>query len=145
LANGKVIPTVTPETLTALKTYSWPGNVRELQNYVERAIVLSTDERFTLDLLPPHVKGMAPVRIGRHRSGDIETLCSELVTKGLMESGDDAADLHSRIVSLVEREVIHQVLKTCQGVQTKAAARLGINRNTLHKKIEEYALQEEAR
>jgi len=64
---------------------------------------------------------------------------------GLLEAGDEAIDVHDRVVSLVERELIHQVLKTCQGTQTKAAMRLGINRNTLHKKISDYGLESEAR
>jgi two-component system response regulator AtoC len=41
--------------------------------------------------------------------------------------------------------VIRQVLHSCHGVQTKAAARLGINRNTLHKKIAEYGLEGDVR
>ena len=72
-------------------------------------------------------------------------MCSELVTLGLIEAGDEAQDIHERIVSMVEKEVLLQVLRTCQGTQTKAAVRLGINRNTLHKKIEDYSLQSEAR
>jgi DNA-binding protein Fis len=67
------------------------------------------------------------------------------VTLGITESGDTAADVHERVVSLVEREVILQILRSCQGIQTKAATRLGINRNTLHKKIEDYHLEAEAR
>jgi DNA-binding protein Fis len=46
---------------------------------------------------------------------------------------------------MVEKELISQVLKASQGVQTRTASKLGINRNTLHKKIEEYGLEEEAR
>ena len=46
-------------------------------------------------------------------------------------------------MSLVEKELIHQVLQSCQGTQTKAANRLGINRNTLHKKLKEYGLDGE--
>ena len=72
-------------------------------------------------------------------------MCSELVTLGLLDAGEEAQDVHERVVSLVERELILQVLKTCQGTQTKAAARLGINRNTLHKKISDYGLESEAR
>ena len=49
-----------------------------------------------------------------------------------------ANDLYDRIVGRVERELIQQVLQTCDRVQIKAAARLGINRNTLHKKLSEY-------
>jgi DNA-binding protein Fis len=62
---------------------------------------------------------------------------------GLQSAGDGATNLHEHIVSQVEREVISQVLRSCQGVQTKAATRLGINRNTLHKKIDEYHLEAE--
>ena len=47
-------------------------------------------------------------------------------------------------MSLVERELLTQILSRCQGVQTKAAVRLGINRNTLHKKIEEFGLESRA-
>ena len=78
-------------------------------------------------------------------TGGLRGLCGELVSLGLREAGEEAADLHQRVVSLVEKELIQQVLKTSQGVQTRAATRLGINRNTLHKKIEEYGLESEAR
>ena len=46
--------------------------------------------------------------------------------------------LYQEVVGAVERELIEQVLQTCGGVQVKAAKSLGINRNTLHKKVEEY-------
>ena len=144
-ANGRKTVEITNEAIAALKSYSWPGNVRELQNYVERAIVLATGDRLSVEMFPPHVRGLAPVRIGRRQVQGRDVLCSELVTQGVTEAGDESRDLHQRIVSQVEKELIQQVLRTCQGVQTKAAARLGINRNTLHKKIEEYGLEGDAR
>ena len=144
-ANGRPVPRVENDALAALREYSWPGNVRELQNYVERAIVLAADDSLTLEQFPPHVRGLTPVRIGRPKRTSIDSLCGELVTLGLTQAGESACDLHPQIVSLVEKQLIQQVLKTCQGVQTKAAARLGINRNTLHKKIEEYSLTAEVR
>ena len=67
------------------------------------------------------------------------------MTLGVTEAGEDSTEVHDRVVSLVERELILQVLRSCQGIQTKAATRLGINRNTLHKKIEDYHLEGEAR
>ena len=69
-------------------------------------------------------------------------LCTELVRQGISTAGPNANDLHDRIVGRVERELIQQVLQTCDRVQIKAAARLGINRNTLHKKLAEYRLDE---
>ena len=62
--------------------------------------------------------------------------------QGISTAGPNANDLHDRIVGRVERELIQQVLQTCDRVQIKAAARLGINRNTLHKKLAEYRLDE---
>ncbi len=143
--NSKPACSVAAEALAALKSYSWPGNVRELQNYVERAVVLAKGSLLTLDLFPPAVRGIVPVRMTHARTGGLRGLCGELVSLGLREAGDEAGDLHQRVVSLVEKELIQQVLKTSQGVQTRAATRLGINRNTLHKKIEEYGLESEAR
>jgi DNA-binding NtrC family response regulator len=69
------------------------------------------------------------------------SLCRELVALGMAQSDETANNLYGEIVTLVEKELIQQVLKACQGVQTKAATRLGINRNTLHKKISDYGLE----
>lgn len=144
-SSSRPIPGLHPDVIATLQSYQWPGNVRELQNYVERAIVLCTGSSLTVDLFPPHVRGLAPIRLSRAKPGATETLCRELVTLGLLAAGEEADDVHERIVSQIEREVILQVLRTCQGVQTKAATRLGINRNTLHKKISDYGLESEAR
>jgi len=142
-SNNVSISTISEEALAALARYSWPGNVRELQNYIERAIVFSRDGHLSLDLFPPHVRGGTPVRLTRPGGRNAESLCHELVAQGMTAAGDASANLYEQVVSLVERELIQQVLKSCQGVQTKAAVRLGINRNTLHKKIEEFGLEAE--
>lgn len=144
-AMGRSIPKISDDVFALLKTYAWPGNVRELQNYVERSLVLCSNDLITPDLYPPHTRGLAPIRLGRAKGGSLQTMCSELVTLGITDAGEDSSEVHERVVSLVERELILQVLRTCQGIQTKAATRLGINRNTLHKKIEDYHLEAEAR
>ena len=69
------------------------------------------------------------------------TLAAELVQEGIDAAGAQADNLHAAIVNRVERELIAQVMASCDDVQTKAADRLGINRNTLHKKLEEYGLE----
>jgi DNA-binding NtrC family response regulator len=140
-ANNTSIGTISDEALAALERYAWPGNVRELQNYVERAIVFSRDGHLGIDLFPAHVRGGPPLRISRADFKSPETLCRDLVSEGMARAGESASDLYSRIVSQVERELIQQVLRVCQGVQTKAALKLGINRNTLHKKMEEFGLE----
>ncbi|MFP6764229.1 MAG: sigma-54 dependent transcriptional regulator [Planctomycetaceae bacterium] len=142
--NSRPVPSLTRETVDALKSYAWPGNVRELQNYAERALVLMQGDEFTADLLPPHVRGLAPVRIGRPRESGPEKVAEELVTLGLTEYSGDARP-YEKVMSLVERELLAQMLRQCRGVQIKAAERLGINRNTLHKKVTEYGLDSENR
>ncbi|MCE5302639.1 MAG: sigma-54 dependent transcriptional regulator [Planctomycetaceae bacterium] len=131
---------VEPAAMQALQDYAWPGNVRELQNYIERAVVLSPGDELTRDLLPEPVLGGRPRRIGRSRA-DLETLASELIQQGVETAGPSAENLYAAIVNRVERELIVQVLAGCDGVQIKAAERLGINRNTLHKKLKEYGLE----
>lgn len=139
--NNRYVVHLEAEALAALRKYPWPGNVRELQNYVERAVVMATGDELTLELLPDVVAGRgARRRAGRLVGVDLETLAQQLVQQGLHASGPNEGGLHAKIVHRVEREVIAQVMATCDNVQIKAAARLGINRNTLHKKLKEYEL-----
>jgi two-component system, NtrC family, response regulator AtoC len=139
--NRRDMRRVHSEAMRLLRDHDWPGNVRELQNYVERAVILGTGTELTVETLPPQLRGQAAPRPIRPRSGGDQTvLCTELVRQGISSAGANANDLHDRIVGRVERELIQQVLQTCDRVQIKAAARLGINRNTLHKKLAEYRL-----
>ena len=133
------------EAMRRLREHDWPGNVRELQNYVERAVILGTGSELLVEHLPPQLRGESAPRPIRHRGGgDFSSLTVELVRQGIRGAGPSANDLHDRIVGQVERELIQQVLQTCDRVQIKAAARLGINRNTLHKKLSEYRIDETA-
>jgi DNA-binding NtrC family response regulator len=143
--NRRAVPGVHREAMRLLCEHDWPGNVRELQNYVERAIVLWEGAELLADHLPPQLRGEAPPRPIRPRGlagADPETLAAELVRLGVAAAGPQAANLYDRVVGLVERELIQQVLLACDRVQIKAAARLGINRNTLHKKLQEFRLEE---
>jgi DNA-binding NtrC family response regulator len=139
-ANDRYVVHIQREAMEALQDYHWPGNVRELQNYIERAVVMAEGDELTWELLPGTVTGKERPRQGQIRGVDMETLVSEVVQQGLAAAGQDAEDLCEKIVNRVERELIAQVMETCNGVQTKAATRLGINRNTLHKKLKEYDL-----
>ena len=139
--NDRYVVHIQNEAMRYMQQYDWPGNVRELQNYIERAVVLAPGDELTCDLLPETVLGQKRPRIGRQRAADLETLASELIEYGLESAGPQEDNLHAKIVSRVERELIAQVMTVCDNVQVKAAARLGINRNTLHKKLKEYELE----
>ena len=142
--NRREMRRVHTEAMRLLREHDWPGNVRELQNYVERAVILGTGSELTVEYLPPQLRGQPsprPIR-PKVRRTDLTALCAELVRQGISTAGPVANDLYDRIVGEVERELIQQVLQTCDRVQIKAASRLGINRNTLHKKLSEYRLDE---
>jgi DNA-binding NtrC family response regulator len=132
---------VNPEAMAALQDYHWPGNVRELQNYVERAVAMAERDELTVDLLPGTVLGKGDRMAGRMRGVDMETLVHEVVEQGITAAAPEEMNLYGKIVNRVERELIVQVLQSCGGVQTKAATRLGINRNTLRSKLQEYNLE----
>ena len=138
--NRREVRRVHPEAMRLLRDHDWPGNVRELQNYVERAVILGDGPELTVEHLPPQLRGVAAPRPIRARGGDLAGLTAELVRQGVRAAGPQAGDLHNRIVGQVERELIQQVLHACERVQIKAAARLGINRNTLHKKLAEFRI-----
>ena len=134
------------DVVHALQNYHWPGNVRELQNYVERAVVMATGDEFTMELLPPAVTDTSAIAEAVTSGStaikaDLDTLANLVVQEGLASSAEEEENLHGKVVDRVEKELIEQVLKACDGVQTRAAAKLGINRNTLHKKIRDYGLE----
>ena len=140
-SNNRYVVHIQSEAMEAMQNYDWPGNVRELQNYVERAVVMADSDELTVDLLPDVVFGKKTGRRVRGRPIDMESLTYEVVEQGLATAGTEANGLHAAIVNRVERELISQVMDGCNHVQTKAATRLGINRNTLHKKLKEYGLE----
>jgi transcriptional regulator with PAS, ATPase and Fis domain len=111
-ANGRPAPYVSPEVISMLQAHTWPGNIRELQNYVERAIILLSSDRMTVELFPPHLRGLACEGIRRNKSERVQRICSELVAVSLKEAGSDTQGIHEKIVSLVEKEILRQVLLT---------------------------------
>jgi DNA-binding NtrC family response regulator len=139
--NDRYVVHIQQEALDTLVRYHWPGNVRELQNVVERCVVMAPGDELTLDLLPAAMRGAKATAAVPGRGGDLDSLARELVEQGMSTAAPDDEQLFDRVVSRVERELIAQMLAACGGVQLKAAARLGINRNTLRKKLLEHGLE----
>ena len=137
--NRREAPELSAPVLTALESYDWPGNVRELENYVERAVVLANGKAVTPELLSLPGTSSRRLRAGGPRSGDLQSLIQNLVRAGIHHVPADEGKLYDRLVGGIERELIEQVMQLSDNVQVKAAARLGINRNTLHKKLGEFS------
>ncbi|OGW34237.1 MAG: two-component system response regulator [Nitrospirae bacterium GWD2_57_9] len=128
---------LTPETLKVLRAYDWPGNVRELENAIQRAITLSPGDKIFPDALPPQI--FKPGHgVGLSFENFLEEKLADLVDRmGGLETGD----IHSLVIQRVEKPLITLVLKKTEGNQVRAANLLGINRNTLRKKIKELGIK----
>jgi Nif-specific regulatory protein len=142
ILNRVGVPEIHQALMDRLLAYDWPGNVRELENYLARVVVLSGGKGRTADDIAPPGQSprrfMAPAgRLAKGGSGDLASLIRQVVRAGVRSIPEGM--LHERIVGSVERELIEQVLEECDQVQIKAAGRLGINRNTLHKKVSDFA------
>ncbi len=126
-----------PQVLKALKQYAWPGNVRELENVVKRAIVLSPGPTIGPEVVLPFLVDS----LDGANAVDADEIALEDIVRRKLEiflakwEGYEVDDLHENVVRRVEKPLIELVLAKTSGNQIKAAKMLGINRNTLHKKI----------
>jgi len=112
--NSKPHLQAAPAALRALMDYGWPGNVRELENAIERAVVLSSSNVLTPELLPDSITGMNPA--ARY-----------------IQSRPDATLFE--IIEECERRVIIDMLEKCAWNQTDAANQFHIPLSTLNQKI----------
>jgi len=103
--------------------------------------VLAQTDQLDPSLLPVAVMGdAAEAQVAVFRPTDDQSLIREFVYNRLSKAEKDADNLYNDIVEPVEKELLMQVLQSCNNTQTKAANRLGINRNTLYKKLTEFGL-----
>jgi Nif-specific regulatory protein len=139
--NGRNLRRISREMLNLLMRYPWPGNVRELENAIERAVVLSRDEDFTEDLLPLSVRMFAAQRRQNQSSESIETLTRRLADQAMADYDMREGEIYQLVIDQVEHALIDRSLAKCSGVKTKAADYLGINRNTLNKKVKDLGIE----
>ncbi len=113
--------------------YDWPGNVRELENVVERAVVLSTQERVDADLLPESIRSKEIVRGVRLQLSEfLPPLPGE---PGSRASADNPQPSLFQIMDEIERRIIIDMLERTSWNQTEAAERFLIPLSTLNQKI----------
>jgi len=133
---------VAPEALDRLVGYEWPGNVRELENIIQRAMVMATAGVILPEHLPiGPVSAAASVAVDATLEEIIERKLIECV-RGLRERS--SANLYDLVVGLVEKPLLRAVLRETGGNQVRAAQILGINRNTLRKKLTEHWIDPDA-
>ena len=137
--DGGAARRLSAEAMDLIRAYSWPGNVRQLANTIRRLMVTSAEEEITRAEVE-QVLGNQPAIEPLRGAGDGDRL-SASVAKHLKRYFDlhggllPPPGLHQRILREVEAPMIEIALDATAGNQAKCADLLGINRNTLRKKI----------
>jgi Nif-specific regulatory protein len=139
--NERRLRRISRDMLNVLMRYPWPGNVRELENAIERAVVLSNDEDFHEELLPLSVRMFAAQRRTTQSSESIETLTRRLADQAIADYELREGEIYQLVIDQIEHALIDRALAKCGGVKTKAADFLGINRNTLNKKVKDLGIE----
>lgn len=115
------VKTFDPEVLKLFEDYDWPGNLREMKNVVKRAVLLTRDDRVTLQSLPPEMIENMRAMESRERTAGVYDL------KALQE--------------VQEREMILKTLQEVRYNKSKAARILNIDRKTLYLKMDKYGIE----
>jgi two-component system nitrogen regulation response regulator GlnG len=147
-ATSEGLPTKTLDAgaMAMLSAYRWPGNVRELENLIRRLAALVPQSVITEAILAPELSDYVTVEeISTPRGDDTDTMATVVerhvsrLLAAIRESGEEGV-LYERALAELERPLIRMTLAETRGNQIRAAALLGLNRNTLRKKIREHGI-----
>ncbi len=125
---------VSSEAMDVLLRHGWPGNVRELENVIHRAMVLVPADVIGVGDLPEELVH----DLGQNPEAESLDRLVERQLKGFIQAlrGTGRGKLYHTVFNLVERPLLEVVLRETGGNQLRAARLLGINRNTLRKRIQ---------
>jgi len=143
---GARVTAISPEARSKLVAHDWPGNVRELENAVLRAALLAPANTIRAEDIELS-QGSAPSEPTAQSlatRGDSAAL-AELIAGRIGQwldspDGEEPRDLYEKLVAEIEKPLIELALKRTSGNQVKAARMLGLNRNTLRKKITDHKI-----
>ena len=134
---------IEPDALELLQQHNWPGNVRELENMMQRLAALYSEEVIDADIIDTELNdGRGHTEHAVTQTGGLADAVDAHM-KNYFSAHDGAlpaAGLYGRVLREVERPLIMQTLQVTRGNQVKASEVLGLNRNTLRKKIRELGI-----
>jgi two-component system nitrogen regulation response regulator GlnG len=146
-SEGLPAKTIDPAAMAMLSAYRWPGNVRELENLIRRLAALVPQPIITEAILAQELADYtiaeepAPIAINDDPDS-MATVVERHIARllaAIRESGEEGV-LYERALAELERPLIRMTLAETRGNQIRAAALLGLNRNTLRKKIREHGI-----
>ncbi len=142
---GLPAKTLDTDGLEILRRHRWPGNVRELENLVRRLAVLNAGDTIPAAAIAAELK--EPARIlaaeAEEEAVSLGAAVEQFLTRYFLSHGDrlPPPGVYDRILEEVERPLISICLGATRGNQIRAAQLLGLNRNTLRKKIRDLGLE----
>jgi two-component system nitrogen regulation response regulator GlnG len=144
-ANREGLPakTIDSGALERLKLHPWPGNVRELENLIRRICALYAEDLITARIVERELAEQEPGAAGQDRPATLADLVERKLSAYFADQpeGLPPAGLYDRVLEEVERPLIRLTLSATRGNQVRAAEILGLNRNTLRKKIHDLGVE----
>ncbi len=139
---GKTVKGIDKDVLRVFESYHWPGNLKELRETIARMLISAKGESLCIEDLPEGIMEIYK------NSRDTPPTFKELIKLELesqikrFEMFEGVSyGIYDDILSIVEETMIKVALEKTNFVKTKAARFLGINRNTLSKKMKKYGLK----
>jgi len=144
-ANREGLPskTIDAAALDRLKQHPWPGNVRELENLIRRICALYGEDLITARIVERELADQQPAVQGEEGPATLAQLVERKLSSYFADQPDGLppAGLYDRVLEEVERPLIQLTLSATRGNQVRAAEILGLNRNTLRKKISDLGVE----
>ena len=130
LSRGKVY--LSPDVERILSRYHWSGNIRELENVIKRALMLALSGPILPEHLPPHLQEDNT----SDDDGQWDERLDQLIQDFLLHNNSEEGTLYETLIQKVEKHLFEILLSKYSGKQVATAKALGINRNTLKRKID---------
>ncbi len=133
----KIKKSISIQGLSLFRQYPWPGNIREFKNVINRLCILSSNNEISANLISHVLNEVRNTNDYDEDNQNIDTLFYKGIKNYFktLDKNMDIKNLYDEIISKIEKPLIESTLNLYRGNQIKASNSLGLNRNTLRKKI----------
>ena len=133
----KIKKSISIQGLSLFRQYPWPGNIREFKNVINRLCILSSNDEISANLISHVLNEVRNTNDFDEDNQNIDTLFYKGIKNYFktLDKNMDIKNLYDEIISKIEKPLIESTLNLYRGNQIKASNCLGLNRNTLRKKI----------